>query len=250
MSKMNNMNEQMYGVAELTPTSKPQPAGEGRASQVVQPMPTSDLKKERVKKKHHGDFKLIGGSTHSVSADVSGGKKKISVPPYKGPYQTVSTDTSNDMAHFPLVKKHSSNLFPFSKLSSGTADSDVHTSASNSVTQVTISSTATPTIPAKERKKKTKKRKSSHVYESPSVDTSISAPNMAPDPASLPSKPRPEALSLPADNISTNNDVPDTGDVRHMLQELLHPQSVSLVTPIPTPNKVKPFIFPSVSDLM
>ena len=29
-----------------------------------------------------------------------------------------------------------------------------------------------------------------------------------------------------------------------MLQELLHPPPVSLVTPIPTPNTVGPFVFP------
>lgn len=247
---MSNMNEQMYGVAELTPASKPQPAGEGRTGKAV---PIPDLKKERLRKKHHGDFKLVGGSGQigrSVSADVAGGKKKASVPPYIGSYPTTSTEASN---HFPLEKKHSASLFASgtqSKLPSSTAASDIYASADHSVTQTThqaMFSTSTPTLAAKEKRKakKTKRRRSSHVYESP---TSI-APL---DPEHLPSKTRPEALSLSMDNMSctpTDSDVPDTGDVRHMLQELLHPQSVSLVTPIPTPNKIKPFVFPSVRIL-
>lgn len=255
------MSEQMYGVAELTPASKPQPAGEGRAGQVVQPISNSDLKR---RKKHHGSLKSEEGSeqvAHSTSSDVAGGRKKVSVPPYKGSCQTISTDTANNAVHLPLEKKHLSIQFlsdSHSRLSSSDTSRDVHIGAEHSVTQVThptISSIATATPAIKERKKlkKTKKR-TTHIKESPSMGTSIAMPDPAPpDPAHLSSKLRPEALSLSMNDMSntcTDNDNPDTGDIRHMLQELLHPQSVSLVTPIPTPNKVKPFIFPSVRLLL
>ena len=65
---------------------------------------------------------------------------------------------------------------------------------------------------------------------------------------SLPVKPRPEALNISISEssyTSAQSDGPDTGDVRHMLQELLHPPPISLVTPIPTPNKLQPFTFPT-----
>lgn len=73
-------------------------------------------------------------------------------------------------------------------------------------------------------------------------------------------KQRPEALCLPGHgslhvsvpskrNIGQGHpsDPPDTGDVQHMLDELLHPPSLSLVTPIPTPNTFTPFVFPAQS---
>ena len=61
-------------------------------------------------------------------------------------------------------------------------------------------------------------------------------------------KSRPEALQLSdmmgGDNTSVS-DGPDTGDVQHMLDVLLHPPALSLVTPIATPKNTAPFIFPT-----
>ncbi len=62
-------------------------------------------------------------------------------------------------------------------------------------------------------------------------------------------KSRPEDLLLCSsqDVESSGNDAPDTGDVQHMLEELLHPPPLSLVTPIATPKNGTPFVFPSTA---
>lgn len=218
------MNEQMYGVAELTPSSKPHPPVSSKVSQIVQPMFNVDLKKEKLKKQQQVVVGVGEHDLHSVSesAAVSALKKKVSVPPYKGSCQIVSSK--------PTISSNSLNKFP-----SSTAVTGIST---NTFTQSSSS------IPKKSKVKKPKKSKSTNSHDSlSSVSTNISSQNVIPT-----SKPRPEALSLPVaitTDAPPHSDTPDTGDVRHMLQELLHPKSFPLVTPIPTPNKVQPFVFPN-----
>ena len=227
MSKVHNMSEQMYGVAELAPSQELKPG---------QVLPTSELKK---RKKQHHDSKFE--VSHSAPADPSG-KKKASVAPYMASDLATSTEHSIDTTHYSLEKKHSSILLPSSS-HQFPSTATVCTTTGHSTALASNLTTAIMAPPTKEKKsKKPKKRRSSHVYES-LVDSNIT--NVSVDPVS---KSRPEALHLPSANTGVSPG-PDTGDVRHMLQELLHPPSVSLVTPIPTPNKVKPFVFPNVRTL-
>ena len=49
--------------------------------------------------------------------------------------------------------------------------------------------------------------------------------------------------------LGVDEESQDTGDIHSMLQEMMKPlnHSYSLVTPIPTPNKARPFVFPATS---
>lgn len=218
------MNEQMYGVAE------PQSAG----GQNVHPA-SANLKREKSRKKQQDDLKLVGDSEQ---LDMTSGRKKASVAPYKDSCQT--TERSSDTFHLP----HSCDALSSSSHTSNSAG--IHSSTSHSVTltvhQPLQSSTATPSQVPKERKKIKKIKRS--VQAPFPLGTHIASS----DGDHLPTKTRPRALDLPVED-SSGTSGPDTGDIRHMLQELLNPQSVSLVTPIPTPNKVKPFTFPTVRVL-
>lgn len=224
MRKM-NMNEQMYGVAEPTPSLK------ARTSHLTQP-PNPNQKKEKFRKKQHKDCKLGGDGDQPVTEYVER-KKKASVQPY----HTVSSASASGTSHSSLLVKH---ITPPSEdaLSKLSGTSTLPTSVQHSTTeQVSSKSTQFVGSKGKVKVKKQKKRKNGDME-----SESVSIPNRPP-----PAKPRPEALSLPeTESTPIQSDVPDTGDVRYMLQELLHPTPVSLVTPIPTPNTVKPFIFPPV----
>jgi len=231
------MNEQLYGATELTPTSKPLTfEGSSVASHDVH-LP----KREKSKKKH-------------VAVDTAALKKKAS-------NLRVSSGTLSTPLHSSLEIKRSDSS---AQLTSSTLSSNCQahspptnhsTSTSHSISQQIYSSslpssTSAPPAVKDKKMKKPKRRKSAHIHDAGPALVSESTNSGV----SLPSKSRPEALNLPVSDASHTPghcDGPDTGDLKHMLQELLHPHSVSLVTPIPTPNKVQPFVFPSqpsVSD--
>lgn len=248
----------MYGVADLTPTSKPLQSGEG-SSKASHPVPHLEHKKEKSRKKQR-DSKLVesgGGQMIHPLPDLPAGKKKASVSPYESSCQTVS---SENPLFFSLEKKptNSSSQLPSrtpTKLHSSSQASVIPTGSSHSAAQQQPThlqqpsrTTLTATVKGKKKIKKTKRKRSSLVHE---IHPNL--PSKSVDPTGpLSNRSRPEALSLPVVNVSStpgHSEGPDTGDVRHMLQELLHPQPVSLVTPIPTPNKVQPFIFPTLPSV-
>ena len=108
----------------------------------------------------------------------------------------------------------------------------------------------------KTKKLKRKKRSPEESHHGLGKTATLSFPHHPPEQH----KARPEVLSLPGRGScmaslpgdggavdGTPNDGPDTGDVQHMLDELLHPPALSLVTPIPTPKTSGgPFVFPSL----
>ena len=75
------------------------------------------------------------------------------------------------------------------------------------------------------------------------VDASM--PAKAPGPA-----PPVAAESASAGLSSMDEESQDTGDIHSMLQEMMKPLNhlYSLVTPIPTPNKARPFVFPTATS--
>lgn len=267
--KKKDMTEQMYGVSELPPTSKPpQPRGEGSSSKSSHSTGlTPDQRKDKLKKKkkqqHHQDPKLVQDSSKvqrssSDSGDITATKKKVSVRPYTSSYQAAPSESAT-------------SLTQLSKVSDATI-SATSLSTSNASHSASVSATLpSPTGTVKEKKvKKAKRRKSgsgSYMQESkPVPHTHVLSEWREPLDAPVPNKSRPGALKLPvaggdpdqgpgrSDVLDTGDvldagDVPDTGDVQHMLHELLNPPHVSVVTPIPTPSKGQPFIFPALSSV-
>ena len=59
----------------------------------------------------------------------------------------------------------------------------------------------------------------------------------------------PAKTAEPVSASSVDEESQDTGDIHSMLQEMMKPlnHSYSLVTPISTPNKARPFVFPSAT---
>lgn len=231
-------SEQMYGVAEPTQGSKPRETS-SRTGHNAQ-SPSLDLKKDKVRKKP----KLIG----------VGEKVNQSIPEVR----KASVQPFSSHSHAPsLLKKNTDSSYQLVAGSSLT--SQASSNASHSVTQHISNSDTTLSSVTKGRKKvkRLRKKRNSPIESEfdiqskfskpqvPEVPESVESSKLPPEPVES-SKPRPGALHIHVtpDNCG-QNDVPDTGDVRHMLQELLYPPPVSLVTPIPTPNKVQPFIFPT-----
>ena len=115
----------------------------------------------------------------------------------------------------------------------------------------------------KEKVRKKKKNSPTRVKHLPGLVQPVSN-NPAPPSHPLPPEPtkqRPEELSLfghgstPLSTssesvtcLSGHSDAPDTKDVQFMLDQLLHPPPLSLVTPIPTPSTFKPFVFPAFTS--
>ena len=64
---------------------------------------------------------------------------------------------------------------------------------------------------------------------------------------SIPAKAAAGAQEPMSAGLGVDEESQDTGDIHSMLQELMKPlnHSYSIVTPIPTPNKAKPFVFPT-----
>lgn len=251
-------NEQMYGVAELTPTSK---GLQPRTGHLVHPT-ASNHKQEKLKKKQKVDIvKVESGKVERSIPEDEGGvmarKKKASVRPYQA-MSSARNSSTNDQRPSLLVKQditpgtlyddtgslhtsghtarvHSSNPHSTNARPVGA----VHQSAAEQVP----SNAAVASSKSKKKLKKQKKRGVGEI-ESELEPAVSSKPLTETPPAAI--KPRPEALSIPETaGTPVQSDAPDTGDVRHMLHELLHPPPVSLVTPIPTPNTVKPFVFPT-----
>lgn len=222
--KMNFNNEQMYGVAEMAHSS----VTKSKASQEGLPLKREPLshppqhKRDKVKKKHR-DPKPEGTNTSSSSQELphssSHVRKKASVRPYK------ASQVIEDNKEMTVTSRHQEN---------STNHQDSVSSQPRAAVALKSDHHPTSEPPTKQKKvKKAKKRKSS-------VNEDASQLN----------KYRPEALNLPyVDSSSTpgHSDVPDTGDVRNMLKELLNPTPLSVVTPLPTPSKVQPFFFPSIS---
>ena len=242
-------SEQMYGVADLTQGSKSLQSRE-TSSRTAQ-LSNLDLKKDKVKKP-----KLIGvGEKVNRSIPQSVEIRKASVQPFSSHSHMSSLLQKNaDSANQPVAVSLSKPSLTSSSIS---------TSAGHSVTQQISDTTLSSMTKGKKKVKRKRKLRSPLESEFDIQSESIESTKTQPEaPESVefsklrrpevselvePSKPRPEALRIRVtpDN-SGQNDVPDTGDVRHMLQELLYPPPVSLVTPIPTPNKVQPsFIFPT-----
>lgn len=245
-------SEQMYGVADPTQGSKPLQSREtsSRTGHSAQSLSNLDLKKDKVRKKH----KLIGVG-EKVNRSIQPIEiREASVQPFSSHSHVSSLLEKNADSANQLVASSRS------KSSLASQASSISTSASHSIAQQISNSDTTLSSMTKGRKKvKRRKRRSSPIenefdIQSESVESSKPQPEVPESveprlevPESVESsKPRPEALHIhvTADNCG-QNDAPDTGDVRHMLQELLYPPPVSLVTPIPTPNKVQPFIFPT-----
>ncbi len=221
MKKMDT-SEQMYGIAE--PSAAALKSREG-SSKPSQPGPLSaDQKRDKIKKRQRTTKLVVGSEKNNSSQSVQeppdtvAVRKKVSVRPYnKASHQSGAFD------HLP----HSETDLK-AKITCGL-------SASCSSPPQQTPSIAQDATRAKKKVKKPPKR----------INSLVEEESIAP---SLPAKPRPEALSISvSENGSTpgQSDGPDTGDVHHMLQELLHPPPVSLVTPILTPNKVQPFTFPT-----
>ena len=232
-------NEQMYGVAELLPTSK---GLQSRTGHVVQ-LPTPSHK---LKKKH----KVEGGKMErSIQEDVGvmAKRKKASVRPYQA--MSSARNSTNDQWASLLVKHDvtspsTCNLHTSSH-TTGNHSSSAHSSSTvqQSAAEQGSSNAMQSPVANSKAKKKVKKQKKRGVGE---IESGLEPPKPLIEAPPIVIKPRPEALSIPATaGTPVQSDAPDTGDVRHMLHELLHPPPVSLVTPIPTPNTVKPFVFPT-----
>ena len=208
-------NEQMYGIAEP-------PAVTVKREPSSQPSTAADQKREKLKKKQRTNKGAVGSEQSNQSlqdtTDTGIGKKKASIRPHsKHSHQMVSAESTSGTAHLPHPETDSQLKLPCGLQAS-----------SNCPPQHVSSSVA------KKKIKKPRKKNNDHSEEC------LSEP--------MPIKIRPEALNISVpENTSTpsQNDGPDTGDVQHMLQELLNPPQLSLVTPIPTPNKLQPFTFPA-----
>ena len=220
-------SEQMYGIAEPSATSR---EGSSRSSQVVS-LP-ADHKRDKVKKKQRTTKLEKGSQSLGDPPGTVLGRKKVSVRPYnKSSQQSASLDAANNEIHLPHFETDTKDYQ--SKLPCGLPANSFPTQPPSTVPSIA------PSVTVKARKKlKKQKRNNSHTEETPSE-------HVAP---SISIKPRPEALNIAVSESSSfpgQSDGPDTGDVRHMLHELLHPPPVSLVTPILTPSKVQPFTFPT-----
>lgn len=248
--------EQMYGVAEPASSKVLQT----KTSHVTQ-LPNHKKEKLRKKQKVEDTGKVdLSIPEHVV---VTSRKKKASVRPY----QTVPSARSNagSVQYSSLLVKHGVSPSELHVDSTSSIPTNTHRSSNTSglitsshptnthpttsthptgihpssvlLTNVQLSTAgqvSTPIPVGSKEKRKVKKQKKRRNSE---VESEGTQPQI---------KPRPDALNIP-ETASTpvQSDAPDTGDVHYMLQELLHPPPVSLVTPIPTPNTVKPFIFPT-----
>ena len=224
------VTDQLYGVAEPTLTSKPPPLDESTSKVSHQPD-----KRDRPKKKWK-DKSL------PEPVDMTERKKKASVRPFKSSSHTGSLGGNAGSASYSSFQgKHTSSAIASSEELSGvTPAADCSLEEQKPDTHASFRE--------KKRLKKAKKRKSSFIETKPE-DTLPPAP-IKPHLEISPTKSRPEALSIAtATDSSSTPDAPDTGDVHHMLQELLHPPAVSLVTPIPTPNTTQPFVFPTLPSV-
>jgi hypothetical protein len=242
-------HEQMYGVAEVAPATLKAPPKTSRGVQ----LPTPNHKKEKLRKK----LKVEGGKVdQSIPEDVvvPARKKKASVRPY----QPVSATRNNTSMQHSVKHSLSPSKLPVGPTPTYTHSSSMHPTSTFAASIQPVSShlTSVPqsivehggvvsahgsTRPVKKKVKKQKKRRNSEMESAEDVQKPCT------ESAPIPIKPRPEALNIP--ETAVQSDAPDTGDVRCMLQELLHPPPVSLVTPIPTPNTVKPFVFPAHSSV-
>lgn len=228
-------NEQMkyYGVAELNPVltvrSAPTEGGPSKGNHIVPPPPSRVYKKERPKKKHR-DLKETGGLGHEE---------------LNGSLQESTTTTSK-------TKKKKGSIHPYKVYP---APQEKNPTPSSSTTEINSSQTSAHTVSnsqdialaVKQKKpKKIKKKKGSPLQV---ISSGLNQVEELVKHSPQPIKQRPGALCLsrtePSSTPPSYGDVPDTGDVQHMLQELLHPPPLSLVTPIPTPNKTRPFVFPN-----
>lgn len=226
MRKM-GVNDQLYGVAEPTLTSKPPPLDE--SSKISHQLDKRDRPKKKWKDKSLPE-----------PVDITEKKKKASVRPFKSSSRTTSLGgNAGSTSYSSLQGKHTSSVIASSEELSGVTPSvDCSLEEQKPDTHASFRE--------KKRPKKAKKRKNSFIETKPE-GTLPPAPTK-PHLEISPTKSRPEALSIAtaATDSSSTPDAPDTGDVHHMLQELLHPPAVSLVTPIPTPNTTQPFVFPTL----
>ena len=256
------MNEQMFGVAEAPPIPtaklKHTEVQDGRsATSSTKTLNNPNYKKEKLKRKHR-DSKPIAGEVKRSSQEMPSilpqpqeRKKKASVRPYKNSYQTVSEDFEKVVSMSPQ-NRHTSYPLGSNKTPScvvGPSSKSYSVDQNHPSDDIGGSENTNQSLDLKQKKvKKSKKRKNNLTYKNDTRPTSVAQSSVShPQPA----KQRPEALSLSmndSSSISGYSDVPDTGDVRNMLQELMYPQPLSFITPIPTPNKVQPFVFPSQSS--
>ncbi len=259
-----DLNEQMYGVAEMPPSVRASKQHDKASQHGAQPGASSEHKKEKVKRRHSKDAAGLvsgGGTSNKVPPpppDIR--RKKAPVRPYsKSCYQTESEDLSQ-LAPAPPQAKHTPDVVsslppppsPTLKSNSCSDRSDyLHTTSSSKALHQTAEESNTSGL--KQKKVKRKKRKDSLSYSS-NMDGSlvggVSGIHVGGSENEFAqfTKPRPEALSLSTTTAipanTSSSDVSDSGDVRHMLHELLNPTPLSLVTPIPTPSKGHPFTFP------
>lgn len=210
MKKMDT-SEQMYGIAEPSSASAKSREVSSKTNQLAFP---ADHKRDRDKKKKQRTTTKL--ERHENPLCTGTVKAKVSVRPYKASQLTTSVDVSSSEIHLPHVENDSKEKLPGVPPQQALAP---------------IPSTA----PSQRKRQKKQRRSNSHAEDPVSECVA----------QSIPLKPRPEALSIETSSTPIQSDGPDTGDVRHMLNELLHPPPVSLVTPILTPNKLQPFTFPT-----
>lgn len=251
------------------------------AAGVVSSLPPTPhtTRKEKVRKAHKEGSKKPADAVNASSSaqDLSSNKRKRIV--IRGPNLTSGKDGSkscpeppkerhvetitNTVPTLPLFAESSKPSFLVPETSPAPVLSHNVSVDKLQATELVPNSGVRTKKEKKVRKKKSsppRMKHISHLTVQPANDPSPSSPLHNPPSDQI--RQRPEALSLPGRGsvpvsvipsessvgAGHQSDAPDTGDVEHMLDELLHPPSLSLVTPIPTPNTFTPFVFPNLSS--